>query len=342
MFGPSFNPQRDLPYLTGKVAFVTGANHGIGLETVKQLAKHGATVYLGSRSEEKGLAAVASIEAHLANDSKAGKVFYHNCDLATPALAKQSAERLAEKVERLDILSKLFLFDSFFKSLSVTPVNNAGLLADGAVADQIIMVNHFGTFQITKSLLPLLIKTSKLADADVRIIWLASEAQNLTRGKDPNLKFATLQDFNTDYSSDWWPAFSRYSVSKLLNVLDAKAFQKNLDADGHSILCISVHPGAINTFSDRYLLTRILAPIINLFFRTPAQGAWNSLFAAASPIVRSEPDRFKGAYLVPVGKPGPLSINATKEGLQDDVWDTTHKVLEKWETEGFDAKNPYA
>ncbi|KAF5318614.1 hypothetical protein D9619_010976 [Psilocybe cf. subviscida] len=324
MFGLSFNPQTDLPYLTGKVAFVTGANHGRGLETVNQLVKQGATVYLGSRSEEKGLVAVASIEAQLENENKAGKVIFHNCDLATPAfkLAKQSAKRLAEKVERLDIL-----------------INNAGVLADGSVADQIITVSHFGTFQITKLLLPVLIKTSKLADADVRV---ASEAQNMTRGKDPNLKFATLQDFNTNYSSDWWPTFSRYSISKLLNVLAIKAFQKSLDADGHSILCISVHPGAINTFSDRYLLTRILAPIVNLFFRTPAQGAWNSLFAAASPIVRSQPNRFKGAYLVPVGKPGFLSINATKEVLQDEVWDTTQKMLAKWETGGFDAKNPYA
>ena len=91
-----------------RTSFLTSFSHGIGLETVKELAKHGATVYLGSRSEEKGLAAVASVEAQLANDSKAGKVIYHNCDLATPALAKESAERLAKKTERLDILSKFW------------------------------------------------------------------------------------------------------------------------------------------------------------------------------------------------------------------------------------------
>lgn len=107
--------------------FLTSCSHGIGLETVRRLAKQGATVYLGSRSEEKGLAAVASVEASLANESKAGKVIYHNCDLATPALAKQSAERLADKIDRLDILSKLFFYDGFLHLLNGAPVNNAGV-----------------------------------------------------------------------------------------------------------------------------------------------------------------------------------------------------------------------
>ena len=50
---------------SGRVAIVTGANSGIGLETARALAEKGATVIAGCRSEERGQAAVQSIrEAH--------------------------------------------------------------------------------------------------------------------------------------------------------------------------------------------------------------------------------------------------------------------------------------
>lgn len=46
---PKYNPGKDIPDLTEKVDIVTGGNTGIGYETVKELVKHGAKVYLGAR-----------------------------------------------------------------------------------------------------------------------------------------------------------------------------------------------------------------------------------------------------------------------------------------------------
>src|SRR5437763_17091128 len=45
----------------GKVAFVTGGNRGLGLETARELGKEGITVVLGSRDPKKGEAAAAKL-----------------------------------------------------------------------------------------------------------------------------------------------------------------------------------------------------------------------------------------------------------------------------------------
>ncbi|KAF8168876.1 hypothetical protein BJ912DRAFT_1149539 [Pholiota molesta] len=337
---PQFTPERDLPDLTGKVIFVTGANHGIGYATVKHLAARGAKVYLGARSEEKGRAAVAALERELADAAGtagtapgAGAVVYHHCDLSTPAQAKDAAEKLMEREKRLDVL-----------------INNAGVLADKAIQDQIMMVNHFGAFQLTQSLLPLLIKTASEADSDVRIVYVSSNAHQLGRAKRPDIHFRTLADFNPDTSADWFPAFSLYCLSKLANLLTLLALARRLSA--HGITCLAVHPGAVNTFSSRLPLRPLLNPIINLFFVSPEVGAYPSVFAAASPVVKAEAEaeveaevdggkkkdgevgRWQGAYVVPPGKMGVMGENARDERLQEEIWEATVRILGEWEAAG--------
>ena len=58
-----------MPGLTGKIDVVTGANTGLGLGTCRQLALHGAKVYLAARSEEKGAKAVEVIRKEAGNEN---------------------------------------------------------------------------------------------------------------------------------------------------------------------------------------------------------------------------------------------------------------------------------
>lgn len=63
----------DIPDLHGKFAVVTGANTGIGRQTVLELARKGCHVILASRSKDRGLAALADIESQL-QDTDSGEV----------------------------------------------------------------------------------------------------------------------------------------------------------------------------------------------------------------------------------------------------------------------------
>jgi len=282
----------------------------------------------GARNEEKALDAIKALEEEVTaaqaeasqSTPSPGKIIYHYCDIGTPAQAQESAENFIERESRLDVL-----------------INNAGLLADNAVLNDIIKVNHFGTLQFILSLLPLLIKTAK-TEADVRIVTVNSSAHTLTRANNPDIKFRNWEDYNADYSKDLSPAFSKYCVSKLAGMLAHKALQRRLiassEADGvppsNIITCIAVHPGAVNTFSHRIPLRMLCEPIVNLFFVSPDVGALNSCFAAASAEVATDKKKYQGAFLRPVGKVKEVSKIAANEALQDELWESTEKILKEW------------
>jgi short chain dehydrogenase len=78
-----FTPSRSIPNLSGKVALVTGANTGIGLETALELARHGAHVIVAARSAPKGHAAIARIEKELHGQSP--KLDFLQLDLSSLA-----------------------------------------------------------------------------------------------------------------------------------------------------------------------------------------------------------------------------------------------------------------
>lgn len=86
----------------------------MGYETVKGLARKGATVYLGSRSEEAGKAAVARLEKESVGK---GKVIYTWCDFGTTEKAEKSGKELLSQINRLDICGVYTVF--FFKEILV-------------------------------------------------------------------------------------------------------------------------------------------------------------------------------------------------------------------------------
>jgi NAD(P)-dependent dehydrogenase (short-subunit alcohol dehydrogenase family) len=93
--------------MKNRVAIVTGANRGIGLEVCRQLAKLGNTVVLTSRDKDKGLKAVADLQ------KKELPVRYHELDVTSATSVRELASFMEKGFGRCDIL-----------------VNNAGIFPD--------------------------------------------------------------------------------------------------------------------------------------------------------------------------------------------------------------------
>src|SRR3954447_10758886 len=169
-----------------KVALVTGANKGIGLEIGRQLGKLGFTVALAARDEAKADAAAAHLQAEGLDAH--GVVL----DVTEPATAEAAARWLDERFGRLDVL-----------------VNNAGIsheFGQGTRPSQLDLgtlkatyeTNVFGAFAVIKAFLPLLRKS-----APSRVINQSSTLGSLGRMSDPGSPYhgVNLLAYNSSKSA---------------------------------------------------------------------------------------------------------------------------------------------
>lgn len=200
-----------------KVALVTGANRGLGLETSRQLARLGYHVILTSRDEAKGRATAEKLRTEKLD------VSYIPLDVTRDESVTQAENHVRKEFGRLDVL-----------------VNNAGLLIDGKgdrsedhasalrvpvdVLKQTFETNLFGAYRVTQKFAPLLIQTSALPGALCRIV-------NLSSG------MGQLSEMNGGY-----PAY-RFSKAAL-NAM-TRVFAEELGE--HRILVNSVCPGWVRT-----------------------------------------------------------------------------------------------
>ena len=86
---------------------MTGANKGIGLEIVRQLASTGIKVVLTARNEERGLQALETLKA----SALSHLVLFHQLDVADAATVASLADFIKSKFGKLDILVKKLDFD---------------------------------------------------------------------------------------------------------------------------------------------------------------------------------------------------------------------------------------
>ena len=275
-------------------------NNGIGAVSVRQLAKHGAHVYLGARTPSKAYAAIEEVRKVVPD----AHITFLEIDLASLQTVKRAADEFKASSDRLDIL-----------------MNNAGVMAlpasttkDGYEIQ--FGTNHVGHALLTKLLMPTLERTVDRT-RDVRIVNVSSAGHNM-----PPKGGLVLKEATTDIAS--YNTWARYGQSKLANVLFTRGLARRYPA----IRSIALHPGAVDTglslgfqASHPWLAT-LLRPV-TVFLKTPQQGALTQLFAATSPEAKN------GHYYVPTGVENSGSTLSQDTKLGDELWEWTEREFAK-------------
>ncbi|KAG8741418.1 hypothetical protein FRC12_015684 [Ceratobasidium sp. 428] len=337
-------PPKTESKIPGRVAIVTGATRGIGLATAKQLYELGATVYLGCRTEEGANKAIAQIRADVTGSE--GRLEWLPLDMSTIKKAKEAAEEFLRRENQLDILStRILLVPDRELTFRSWKVHNAAIgdktfeINDDGI-EVTLGTNHFGPFVFTTTVLDLMKQTSAKPGSDVRIVSVASKTHEML-GSD-SVHFADTDELKTTFPStnpdSWLNRLLRYSRSKLANVLFVSELQHRLDAEGSNIIAISLHPGtvvtdgAIGSVTSLPVIGSVAGIIAQYVFADPAVGALNSMFAATNPVVRAEPDKYKGKYLMPVGIITTPSKPAQDQELAKRLWDLSEQVVQSRST----------
>lgn len=242
--------------LVGKVCVVTGSSAGIGVETVRALARAGAAVVMAARDGPKNERVADTIRAAVPG----ARLDPVRLDLSDLASVRETARTILAKHPRIDVL-----------------INNAGMLGGPRTltpegAELHFATNHLGPFLFTNLLLP-----ACKAAAPSRIVVLSSNAHRMG-----GLDFDDLTFVKRPY--EHWAA---YSQSKMANMLFTTALAKRLRGSGVTVN--AVHPGVIVTEVFRSVpreeqdrvtgwSEQMGSPV-----KTPAQGAATQVWAATAP-----------------------------------------------------------
>ncbi len=286
----------DVPDQTGRVAIVTGSNTGLGYDTARVLAAHGAKVVLAVRNTEKGDAAAAKIVGAVPH----ADVKVQALDLGSLQSVRAAAEELKAGNPRIDLL-----------------INNAGVMypsprqttADGFELQ--FGTNHLGHFALTGLLLDHLLPVE-----GSRVVTLSSVGHRIRAA----IHFDDLQ-FERSYDR-----VVGYGQSKLSNLLFTYELQRRLAAGQEPTIALAAHPGVADTELGRQ------NPVLNFLYpfvsQSAAMGALPTLRAA------TDPTALGGQYYGPDGLGGtrgyPKVVASSRQsydqGLQERLWTVSEEL----------------
>ena len=244
--------------LTGKRVLITGVSAGLGVETARALAAHGAQVIGAARNLPKAQTATEPVRAQAASG---GSLQLVQLDLASLDSVRRCADGLVAAGKAFDVI-----------------IANAGVMAcpKGNTVDGFetqFGTNHLGHFVLVN-------RIASLLKAGSRLVNLSSAGHRFAD--------VDLEDPNFEHSP--YAEFTAYGRSKTANVLFAVEFDRRHKARG--VRAAAVHPGAIQTELGRYMTPavreRLIADInasqpkgaAPFSYKTIPQGAATSVWAA--------------------------------------------------------------
>jgi NAD(P)-dependent dehydrogenase (short-subunit alcohol dehydrogenase family) len=236
------------------VCLLTGISGGIGQATAGALAERGVQVIGVARDADRGRAAVQRIR----DRAPAAQVELMIADLSQLDEVRRLAEEVRLLYDHLDVL-----------------LNNAGVAvyrrettADGY--ERTFATNHLAPYLLTR----LLVDRLEAAEArPARVVCLSSEAHRQAR----SIPWDDLQ------SEQSYNGFRAYNLSKLANVLFARALAERLDPA--VVVANAVSPGFVHTGLNRgaTLPYRLFFTLMRPLQRSPEVGAGTPVWAATDP-----------------------------------------------------------
>jgi NAD(P)-dependent dehydrogenase (short-subunit alcohol dehydrogenase family) len=205
--------------LRGKRILVTGVSAGLGVETARALAAHGADVVGAARDLKKADAATAQVRKDAT--ANGGSFELIELDLGNLKSVRACADKLLEKGQFLDVV-----------------IANAGVMATpfGQTADGFetqFGTNHLGHFVLVNRIAPLI-------RAGGRLINLSSAGH----------RYSNVDLDDPGFERTPYEPFVAYGRSKTANILFAVEFDKR--HRGRGVRAAAVHPGGIQTELGRY------------------------------------------------------------------------------------------
>ncbi len=250
-----------MPSQEGRIAFITGANSGLGFDTAQALLEKGATVVLGCRSVEKAEKA----RQKLLGRTNCGNIDVLEIDLADLSKVNTAIDLMINKYKKLDLL-----------------INNAGVMAPPQTFSKQgfelqFAVNHLSHMALTLKLLPLLSNHS-----GARVVTVSSGAQYM--GK------INWDDLQGEKKYDRWAS---YSQSKLANVMFALELNQRLNCSKLPVVSLSAHPGLARTNLQRNSVKSngswqeaIAYKLMDPMFQSSQMGSLPQLLAAIDPTAK--------------------------------------------------------
>jgi NAD(P)-dependent dehydrogenase (short-subunit alcohol dehydrogenase family) len=268
----------DIPNQHGRIAIVTGANGGLGLETARALAAKGAHVVMAVRNPQKAAAAVEDIKGTFSDAS----LEIVALDLGSQTSVHDAAAVILQSHPRIDLL-----------------INNAGVMAiaEGRTSDGFetqFGVDHLGHWTLTALLMPALVDTE-----GARIVTVTSTAHHLGHAVDPK---------NPNLEGRYKP-WRAYYQAKLANFHFGIGLDRELRIKGSPAASLIAHPGLSATDLQKTSVTesnggrsqQITEFLTRFSGSAPAKGALSQLRAATDPDAKG--GEFYGPLFVNNGPP---------------------------------------
>lgn len=284
----------------GRVAVITGADSGVGLEVARVLASWGASVVLAVPDLDRGHQAAAQV----ARNAFRPDVSVQRLDLSSLESVREAAAELRARLSKIDLL-----------------INNAGVMRASRNTTQDgfelqFGVNHLGHFAFSGLLL------DKMLSAPGSRVVTVSGAEHRLRAR---IHFDDLQ-----WTQSYDP-IAAYGQSKLANLMFTYELQRRLSASHVTTIAVAAHPGYAGTDlnRDRLVWARVLLDALGpLFAQSAAMGALPILRAATDPSVRG------GQYYGPDGflesKGYPIEVESSEPShdtaVQGRLWSVSEEL----------------